>query len=75
MKVTDSRLNTWKIIDVVDSFGGSWCSVTHEVESVNDVCVGWYLLACIEGLQSILAVEDDSIYVFVLEIFNQWYSP
>ena len=70
MKVTDFRFNTWKIIDVVDTFGGSWCSATHEVESFNDVCGGWDLVACIEGLQSILAVEDESICVFVLYILN-----
>ena len=46
------------------------CSVTHEVESVDDVCGGWDLVACIEGLQSILAVEDESIFVFILDIFN-----
>ena len=59
----------------MDAFGGSWCSVTHEVESVDDVCDGWDLVAFIEGLQSILAVEDEIICVFVLDIFNQWYSP
>ena len=75
MKVPDGRFNTRNIIDVVDAFGVSWCSVTHEVESVDDVCGGWDLVACIEGLQSILAVEDKSIRVFILDIFKQWYSP
>ena len=40
------------------------------MESVDDVCGGGDLVACIEGLRSILAVEDDSICVFVLDIFN-----
>ena len=75
MKVPDDSFNTWKIIDVVDAFGGIWCYVTHELESVDDVCGGWDLVACIYGLQSILSVEDESICVFALEIFNQWYSP
>ena len=75
MKVPDGRFNTWKIIDVVDAFGGSWCAINHEVESVNDVCGGGYLVACIQGFQLILAVEDESICVFVLDIFNLWYPP
>ena len=70
MKVPSGRFNTWKIIDVLDALGGSWCSVTHEVESVDDVFGGWYLVAYIEELQSILTVEDESISVFVLDIFN-----
>ena len=75
MEVPDGRFNTRKIIEVVDAFGGRWCSVTHEVEIVDDVCGSCYLVACIEGMQSILAVEDESICVFVLDIFNQWYYP
>ena len=70
MEVPDGRFNTRKIIDLVDSFGGRWCAVNHELESVNDVCGGGGLVACIEGLRSILAVEDESICVFVLDIFN-----
>ena len=71
MEVPDGRFNTQKIIDVVDAFGGSWCDVNHEVDSVDDVCSGGDLVACIEGFQSILAVEDESICVFILDIFNQ----
>ena len=70
MEVPDDRFNTRNIIDVVDAFGGSWCAVNHEVESVNDVCGGGDLVACIEGLHLILAVEDKSICVFVWDIFN-----
>ena len=70
MEVPDGRFNTRKIIDVVDAFGGRWCAVNHEVESVDDVYGGGDLVACIEGFQSILAVEDESICVFVLDIFN-----
>ena len=75
MEVPDGRFNTRNIIDVVDAFRGSWCSVTHEVYSVDDVCGGGDLVSCIEGLQLILAVEDESICVFVLDIFNQWHPP
>ena len=70
MEVPDGRFNTRKIIDVVDAFGGRWCAVNHEVESVNNVCSGGDLVACIEGLWSILAVEDDSICVLILDILN-----
>ena len=70
MEVPDGRFNTRKIIEVVDAFGDRWCAVNHEVESVNDVCGGGDLVACIGGLQSILTVEDESIYVFILDIFN-----
>ena len=70
MGVPDGRFNTRKIIDVVDDFGGRWCAVNHEVESVDDVCGGGELVACVEGLQLILAVEDESICVFVLDIFK-----
>ena len=70
MEVTDGRFNTRKIIDVVDAFGDSRCAVNHEVESVDDVCGGGDLVACIEGLQSILSVKDESICVFVFDIFN-----
>ena len=55
---------------MVDALGGSWCAVDHEAERVDDVCGGGDLVACIEGLRSILAVEDESICVFVLDIFN-----
>ena len=75
MGVPDGRFNTRKIIDVVDAFGGRWCFVNHEVESVNEFCGDGDLVAYIEGLHSILAVEDESICVFVLDIFDQWYSP
>ena len=54
----------------MDAFGGRWCAVNHEVESVDDVYGGGDLVACIEGLQSILAIEDESIHVFILDIFN-----
>ena len=70
MEVPDGWFNTRKIIDVMDAFGGGWCSVTHEVESVDDVCGGWDLVACIAALHSILDVEDESIYLLVLDIFN-----
>ena len=70
MEVPDGRFNTRKIIDVVDAFRGSWYAFNHEAESVNDVCGGGDLVACIEGLQLILAVEDESIFVFVLDIFK-----
>ena len=75
MEVPDGRFNTRKIIDVVDAFGDIWCAVNHEVESVDDVCGGGDLVVCIQGLKFILAVEDESICVFVLDIFNQWYPP
>ena len=70
MEVPDGRFNTRKIIDAVDAFGGRWCAVNHEVERVDDVCGGGELVACVEGLQLILAVEDESICVFVFDIFN-----
>ena len=70
MEVPDGRLNTWKTINTMDAFGGRWCAVNHEVESVDDVCGGGELVACVEGLQLILAVEDESICVFILDIFN-----
>ena len=52
---------------MVDAFGVSWCAVKHEFESVDDVFGGGDLVACIEGLQSVLSVEDDSICIFILE--------
>ena len=70
MEVSDGRFNTWNIIDVVDAFGCRWCAVNHKVESVDAICGGGDLVACFEVLQSILAVEDESICVFVLDIFN-----
>ena len=70
MEVPDGRFDTRKVIYVVDAFGGSWCAFKREVESVDDVFGGGDLVACIEGLQLILAVEDESICVFILEIFN-----
>ena len=45
-------------------------AVQHEVESVDDVFGGGDLIACIGVLPSVLAVEDDSICVFILKIFN-----
>ena len=50
MEVPDGRFDTRKVIYVVDAFGGSWCAVKHEVESVEDVFGGGDLVACIEGL-------------------------
>ena len=70
MEVPDCRFDTRKVIYVVDAFGGRWCAVKHEVDSVDDVCGVGYLVACIEGFQSILAVEDYSICIFILNIFN-----
>ena len=70
MEVPDGRFNTWKFIDVVAAFGGSWCAVNHELVSFDVVYGGGDFVACIEGLQSIIAVEDESICVLVLDIFN-----
>ena len=70
MEVPGGRFNIRKVVYVVDAFRGSWCAVKHEVESVDDVFGGWELISCIEGLPSVLAVEDDSICVFILDIFN-----
>ena len=70
MEVPDGRFNTWKVIYVVGAFGGSWFAVKHEVESVNYVCVVGDLVACIEGFQSILTIEDGSVCIFILEIFD-----
>ena len=70
MEVPDGRFDTRKVVYVVDAFGGRWCAVKHEVESVDDVFGGWDLIVCIEGLQSVLDVEDDSICIFILDIFN-----
>ena len=50
--------------------GVRWFAVQHEVESFDDVFVGGDLIACIEGFPFVLAVEDDSICVFILDIFN-----
>ena len=52
---------------MVDAFGGSWCAVKNEVESVDDVFGGGDLIDCIEGPPSVLSVEDDSICVFILD--------
>ena len=54
----------------MDAFEGSWCAVKHELESVDDVFGGGDLVSCIEGLQSVLSVEDDSICIFILDIFH-----
>ena len=70
MEVPDGMFDTWKVIYMVDAFGGSRCAVKHEVESADDVFGGGYLVSCIEGFQSVLAVEDDSICIFILNIFN-----
>ena len=70
MEVPDGRFDTRKVVYVVDAFGGRWCAAKHEVESFDDIFGGWDLIACIEGLQSVLAVEDDSICIFILDIFN-----
>ena len=70
MEVPDGSFDAWKVVHVVDAFGGRWCTVHHEVESVHDVFGGGYLIECIELLPSVLAVEDDSIYVLILNIFN-----
>ena len=70
MEVPDGRFDTRKVIYMVDAFGGRWCAVKHEVESVDDVFGGWDLIACIEVLKSVLAVEDDSICILILDIFN-----
>ena len=70
MEVPDDRFDTRKVVYVVDAFGGRWCAVNHEVESVDDVFGRWDLIACIERLKSALAVEDDHICIFILDIFN-----
>ena len=70
MEVPDGSFDARKVVHMVDALGGRWCAVQHEVESVDDVFGGGDLIAHIEGLPSVLAVEDDSIYVFILDIFN-----
>ena len=75
MEVPDGRFNNRKVIYEMDAFRGSWCAVNHEVDSVDDVFGVEDLIAYIEVLQSILAVDDDSICIFILDIFNQWYPP
>ena len=75
MEVPDGRFDTQKVVYGVDAFGGRWCAVKNEVESVNDVFGGGELIAFIEGFQSVLHVEDDSISIFILDIFNYWYPP
>ena len=70
MEVPGGRFGTWKVINVVDAFVGSWCAVKNELESVNDVFGSGDLVAFIEGLKSIFAVEDDSVYIFFYDIFN-----
>ena len=67
MEVPDGRFDSWKVVHVLDAFGGRWYAVHHEVESVDDVFGGGDLVTCIEGLQSVLSVEDDSICIFILE--------
>ena len=70
MEVPDGRFDTPKVVHVVDAFVGRWCPVQHKVESVHDVFGGGDLIECIEGLSYILTVEDDSICVLILNIFN-----
>ena len=70
MEVPYGRFDNRKVIYVVDAFRGRWCAVKHEVDSVDDVFGGGDLVACIERLQSVLAVEDDSICIFILDIFS-----
>ena len=70
MEVPDGRFDARKVVDVVDAFGGRWCTVQHEVKRVDEVFGGGDLIACIGVLPSVLAVEDDSICVFILNIFN-----
>ena len=70
MEVSDGIFDTREVVHVVGAFRGRWCAVQHEVESVDDVFGGEYLIAFIEGFPSFLAVEDDSICVFILDIFN-----
>ena len=70
MEVPGGRFDARKIVHVVDAFGGRWCVVQHEVDSVHDVLGGGYLIECIEGLPSVFAVEYDSICVLILNIFN-----
>ena len=70
MEVPDGRFDTRKVVHVVDAFGGRWCTVQHEVERVNDVFGGGDLIACIYGLPFVLAFEDDSINVLILDIFK-----
>ena len=41
-----------------------------DTRKVIDVFGVGYLIACIEVLPSVLTVEDDSICVFILDIFN-----
>ena len=70
MEVPDSRFDDQKVVHVVYAFVGRWCPVQHEVESVNDIFGGGDLIKCIEGLPSVLSVEDDSMCVIILNIFN-----
>ena len=70
MEVPDVSFDARKVVHVVDAFGGRWCAVQHEVESVDDVFGGGDLIACIEGLPSVLSADDDIICVFILDVFN-----
>ena len=70
MEVPNGKFDTRKVVHVMDAFGGRWCAVQHEVESFDDVFGGGYLIACIGGFTSVLAVEDDSICAFILDILN-----
>ena len=70
MEVPDGRFDTRKVVYVVDAFGGRWCAVKHDADSVDDVFGGGELISCVEGMHSILAVEDDSICILILGIFN-----
>ena len=44
MEVPDGRFDTRKVVHVVDDFGGRWCPVQNEVESVDDVFGGGDLI-------------------------------
>ena len=70
MEIPDGSFDARKVVHMVDALGGRWCAVQHEVESVDDVFGGGEFIACIEGFPSVLAVKDDSICVFILNIFN-----
>ena len=70
MEVPDGRFDSRKVVHVVDAFVGRLCYVQHEVVRFDDVFGGGYLIACIEGLPSVLVVKDDSICVIISNIFN-----
>ena len=70
MEVPDGRFYALKVVHMVDAFGGRWCNFQNEVDIVPDVFSGGDLIEFVEGLPSILDVEDDSIYVLILNISN-----